>query len=201
MPVAKVRIVAKAKNAILAKLADDCGGCKQAAELLGVNPTSFSQWLNFRVEPCLSGKGAFTLDRRRDLIFRLEQATGRSIREIFPGLTKSQLHVLAKPRTVERDVDTHSLADCRDAVQLLAAPSTELDAVEHKEVSQLIGESLRFVSPRERAIVKMISAGYTFKEVAEIFKISQGRTQQIYQKALRTLRKPAVAGGLLAYCD
>jgi hypothetical protein len=109
----RVRIKAKAQNAILAELVDRFGSVENAAKESGVPLSTYSSWLNFRTQPEFAGQQGMKVERRRKLILRLEELTGHSIYEIFPKLPKGVKAKLSKMQVYERELQLESLEDHR----------------------------------------------------------------------------------------
>jgi len=109
----RVRIKAKAQNAILAAYADKCGSIRAAAESLGVTATTYGKWLNFHSSfrgVGGKGKGSYSAEKAVEMIKILETETGHRAEEIFQ-LKKSEMNLLAKPRVYEREVSRKALED------------------------------------------------------------------------------------------
>ena len=207
----RVRVKAKAQNAILARLADDLGGVAAAAKELGVSPPTFSNWLNLHATPWgKSGNGHVHLrtDRARQLVLKLEQLTGESICNIFP-ISKKQLEPLAKERTYERDVKLTALEHYAQEQAALIESNINNGQrnLELDEAREALEKALKTLSARERDIVKLrfglTEDGHSYKldEVARIFKITRERVRQIEVKALGKLRWTGRVKDLVGHVD
>jgi len=197
----EVRVRAKATNAILARFADDCGGVKKAAEKLGVNPSTFSSWLNFRSGLLRNRKESNSrCEKLRKIIRILETETGRSIREIFP-LSKAQMRYLEKPRVVEKTIEHDELVKM-EYVKHRQAQLTFKEPSPHWELPEAITQAIRHLPPREKLILELrfgLSDGQnlTLEEVGKIMHIHRERVRQIEAKALRRLQHWDSTQGLL----
>ena len=197
----RVRIEAKAKNAILARLVDECGGVGKAAEAVGVCQNTFSRWLNFKNEFGGGSSGrcrGHSREKRKEVIFRLEQLTGEPIRKIFP-LSKEELEPLAEKRVYERVVERKALEGyARHEAMRLEHQMEESSAEKvfsRIEVRDKLEEAHRNGNLNDREY-DMISLLYgirdgkpkTLEEVATMYERSRERIRQIVRKGLRKLR-------------
>ena len=194
----EIRIVAKAKNAILARFADECGGVKYAADSLGISPATYGNWLNFKSAPKPGGVGAGGMRHKRlaEIIIKLEKLTGRSIRDIFP-LTKKHMRLLERARVTDKTIPHENLLDYvgSEPRELTYEPTQEVDA-DRSLLRERMSRVLQTLSFIERQVIKCrygIPAGtpLTLEETARVFKITRERVRKIEMKAIRKLQEPS----------
>jgi len=204
----EVRIEAKAKNAILARLADEYGGAKAAAETVGVSYATFLNWLNFRSVIGLSTEdswGRLKIERQCELVLRLEQLTGRSITDIFP-VTKRDLEPLAKKRVYERTIERKALRNYAVNEAARLTHQIESNSPERAIFIEEIGDRLvqarreHLLSTREYDWLRLrfgLDSGKerTLHEVAIIVHVTAARIKQVIDKALMKLHSAMKSEG------
>ena len=202
----EVRVRAKATNAILARFADDCGGINKAAEKLGINPSTFSSWLNFRSQLFFGTKrvGAASSKRAKRIIRTLETETGRNIRDIFP-LSKAQMRLLEKPRVVEKTIERDELIRL-DYAKHKQAQLTFKEPSPHWELPEAIKQAIQQLPSREKLVLELrfgLNDGQnlTLDEVGKIMHVQKERVRQIEARALRRLEASDSTQGLLDFLD
>lgn len=197
--VVELRVVSKAKNAILARFADDCGGVKYAAEKLGVSSATFSSWLNFR-----SSLGVAKTDRTRarSIALTLERETGRNIRDIFP-LTKAEMRLLESPRVRDAEIPREALLEYAERTAERLEYKETANTWELRADLQRAVKTLRW---REKIVIELrfgLGDGYTYsyKEIAAVLKCTQARVRHYEMRALHTLKHPSRSLKLLGHLD
>lgn len=201
----EVLIEAKCKNAILAKLVDQYGSIKDAAEEVGVSGATLSAWLNFKWSPVRTHnliKRTVFLQR---IIPRLEELTGRNIKEIFPDMPKEAYEILSRPRAVEKKISTQAITSAIEREKLSYEDDVE-SRVDNAMAREDIEKAMETLTPREREIVKMHYGfgddySYTFKEIGRVFGVTQEKVGQILEKAICKLQQPHRAQHLVRYLD
>lgn len=212
MKTLKVRVVARAKNDHLACLVDRFGSLEAAAKEVGVSKATFMNWVNFRGQfkgRGGRGTGGLSQERAQQIVCNLERLCGVSVTEIFPGLTKAEMGLLAKPRTAVKEVPLVRLTNAVATKYLTYDPrgdESQLDQLEHSELCERLRKVLHTLSYREREIIKLrygLGDGYsyTLEEVGHIFKVTRDRIHQIEAKALRKLQEPTRAAELAGFID
>uniref|UniRef100_A0A6M3XIL0 Putative sigma-70 region domain containing protein n=1 Tax=viral metagenome TaxID=1070528 RepID=A0A6M3XIL0_9ZZZZ len=188
----EIRITAKAQNAILARLADECGSIKAAAWELGVTSTTFSNWMNFKtvLRPGGSGRGGMSCKRFKRAAIALEKKTGRNVRDIFP-LSREEMAVINRPRIVEKTIKRVQLTSAVERKYLSYSPDVEEVAAINDSIPEHLLERL---TSREREIIKLrfgLGDGHAYAvlEIAPMFKVTKERIWQIEANALRKLTR------------
>lgn len=202
----EIRVRSKATNAILARYADKCGGAKEAALELGVCYNTFCSWLNFKTSLRPSrgkgSKGGLRAERVAKIIFKLEQETGRSIKDIFP-LSKDEMRLLEKARIKDHVVPREKMLDyvnqSRAELTYEAQPS-------QWELVAAIPKVLKELSCREKMIIELRyglngKTPHTLEETAKELGVTRERARQLESMAIRKLQNPELACQLVGHLD
>ena len=191
-----IRIKVKASNAILARYADSMGGVAAASEHLGISAATFSHWLNFHSQPCVSRRPSAKVER---VLKMLARETGCNIKVIFP-LSKPEMLLLEKPRVYEKQVDIAELTYAAESTQRLTYDADKV--VLQAERQEVIQKVLRTLNQRDRMVVESRfglggETPKTLKEVAGLMGITRERVRQIELRAIRKLQQPSRNADLL----
>ncbi len=119
--------------------------------------------------------------------------------------TTEQLTMELKRNTSTRDVDLNAMlsvlgVNAEEALQLIA-PSTPDEDLEEKEKTELVGEILDTLTPREARVLRMRfgigCAEHTLEEVGKKLNVTRERIRQMEDKAMRKMKHPSRMGELL----
>lgn len=197
----EVRVKSKAQNAILARFADECGGVREAAKLIGVGHFTYSKWLNLHYSPVRPGRRLSAKETK--VLLRLAELTGRKLSDIFP-FTQEQLSVLAKPRIREHILTTEQLTSAVENKHLSYEP--DQSRLDTQELRERLSTVISKLPARQQQILRLrygLGDGfpYTLEETAAIFKLTKERIRQIEMKALRLLQLPSNSAQLVGFLD
>jgi RNA polymerase sigma factor (sigma-70 family) len=195
-----VTVVAKAKNAYLYAFAQKCGKVKEAAERIGVHPSVYSAWMNFRDVPTGRNCG----DKVVAALGLWVDEIGEDLDTIFPEIPPEVLSMLDKQRVVTKAVSLQQLESA--VVQEQLTYESDVSArLDHLELREKLNEAMKLarLSRRESEIVKLrFYQEMLFSEIAKVFHISTARAQQVYSIAIRKLsRSTDVTAGLAEFME
>jgi RNA polymerase sigma factor (sigma-70 family) len=130
-----------------------------------------------------------------DLERKLFALTGKTLAELFPPELRNNRQFLEAPKEISavREIELRAIASDATARFILPSPADEAEKTE--QMSEL-RDMLRFLSYREREIIKLrygLGDGYnyTLEEVGHILGLSRDRIRQIEAKALVKLQRRA----------
>lgn len=198
----RIAIEQRLKNGFLVEAVEKAGGQKALAEYLGIHYTTVNMWLNFRNFPILSSRVPRSVERNERLDKLFVELIGRGLAEIFPDEIRTEDFArLEKRKQLILDLTPEQLRAAGALPELPPAPD---EAVNHRELGELISEKLDQLKPREAQVLRMRFGlgGYspmTMDEVGRHFGFTIERVRQIEAKALRRLRHPTMTRDLKSF--
>jgi RNA polymerase sigma factor (sigma-70 family) len=113
--------------------------------------------------------------------------------------TTEQLTMELRRNTSTKEVDLNAMVaalgmNTEEALQLIA-PSTPDEDLEEKEKTELVGEMLDTLTPREARVLRMRfgigCAEHTLEEAGKKLRVTKERIRQMEMKALRKMQHPS----------
>jgi RNA polymerase sigma factor (sigma-70 family) len=187
----RISIEARARNGTLHEAAKALGSSRALAEALGVRYHALCGWMTMRNAPA-----RVLLDARwAEWEITLSQLCGRVVvmSDVFPEVLRDKVW-LEQPKTAEKifDIDPAILLSGRAWARLPAASLSPDEALDEKELRNLLHQEIEVLTPREKEVVTarfgFESEPQTFDEIAGRLDLSRERIRQIESAAFQKLR-------------